>query len=43
MIVTKLKLSRDEVQAYFYDGDTIFELALVTGSARLVYLAFPYF
>ncbi|MBU2646916.1 PepSY-associated TM helix domain-containing protein [bacterium] len=35
MLVAKLKLSRDDVQAAFYDGDTIFELALVNGSARL--------
>lgn len=34
-IISKLKLSRDEVQAAFYDSDTIFELALVNGSARL--------
>jgi uncharacterized protein len=34
-IISKLKLSEDEVQASFYDSDTIFELALVNGSARL--------
>jgi uncharacterized protein len=34
-IISKLKLSEDEVQASFYDSDTIFELALVDGSARL--------
>ena len=34
-IILKLKLSRDDVQAFFYDSDTIFELALINGSARL--------
>lgn len=34
-IISKLKLSRDDVQASYFDSDTIFELSLADGSARL--------
>lgn len=35
MIISTLKLSGDDLQAYFYDDDTVFELSLANGSVHL--------
>lgn len=34
-IIGRSRIAKENIQAYFYDSDTIFELAMIDGSARL--------
>lgn len=34
-ILSQTQIAKEDIQAYFYDSDTIFELAMTDGSARL--------